>query len=396
LEANSKAEWLAFIDESTINIGRFAATAVVLLKATALDRFRSDVQPALREVKEFKWNELGDGRQARTADRLLDVVFQFAESEDLRVVALSWDKDDSRNRVIGRDDYENLGRMLFHLINNAVRATSGVTTIELRYDEQDQVEWRTVARSVNARLAKTSLTPRPEILFLNSAVSHEEPGVQVADLFAGLAAYCRARTLADIAGMSKAEKSRWGIISKIVLWLRPLSPVYFSAGEGIVTERSAVINLWPYRALGDYDRAPTKASKSEPRLVSCSNPDCDGVYLDEYGVKRPLCPAHYAEERSERERIEAAAVRRERQAHGTHYCVNCVATVIVNDSMRRLNQRTYEYDYRCPTCGGPLDALAGTGEPAPVEFERDLEGSRHETLRERPPGLSRPSYRDDD
>lgn len=393
---DAAAQWYAFIDESSINIGRYAATAVALLRADALERFNAAAREALREVAEFKWNEVGDGRQARTAERLLDVVFAFAEAGALRVVALSWDKDDARNRVINRDDYENFSRMIFHLVNNAVRATAGVTTIELRYDEQDQVNWTNVVRSVNSRLARTDREPKPEILFLRSTVSHEEPGVQVADLFAGLASYTRARTLADIEGKSKAEKSRWKIIAQIVRWLRTRSPLYFSAGDGIVTERSAPINLWPYRVRGDYDRAPTKASKTEPRLVPCSEPDCDGVFLDEYGVKRPLCPKHYAEDRSEREAREAAELRLYRQAHGTHYCLTCVQTVVANESMRRLHQRTYEYEYVCLRCGSTLEPIAGADEPEPPTFDRDLEGFRAKTERARPKGLARPSYRDDE
>lgn len=391
-----QAQWYAFIDESSINIGRYASTAVVLLRATSLTAFQSEAREALHEVGEFKWNELSDGRQLRTADKLLDVVFRFAKAGDLRVVALSWDKDDARNRVANRDDYENFSRMIFHLVNNAVRATAGVTTIELRYDEQDQVDWINVVRSVNSRLAKTDNEPKPEILFLKSTVSHDEPGVQVADLFAGLASYARSRTLADIEGKSKAEKSRWRIIAKIVQWLRSGSPVYFSAGEGIVTERSAPINLWPYRVRGDYDRAPTKASKTEPRLVSCSTTECDGVFLDEYGVKRPLCHKHYAEERGEREAREAAELRHYRQARGTHYCATCALTVVAAESMRCLNPRSYEYEYRCDTCGSTLDLIAGAAEPEPAAFDRDLEGFRTRPERQRPTGLGRQSYRDDD
>jgi hypothetical protein len=58
-----------------------------------------------------------------------------------------------RDRTLAPDTMAS-SRMPFHLINNAVRATSGVSTIELLYDEQDQVDWRTVARSVNGPLAK--------------------------------------------------------------------------------------------------------------------------------------------------------------------------------------------------------------------------------------------------
>jgi ribosomal protein L34E len=105
---------------------------------------------------------------------------------------------------------------------------------------------------------------------------------------------------------------------------------------------------------------------------------------------------HYAEERAERDAREAAELREYRRAHGTHYCANCAVTVVADPSMRRLNPRTYEYEFRCDTCGSALDSIAGAADPSPLVFERDVEGFRSRTDRPRPKGLDRPSYRDDD
>lgn len=106
-----------YLDETTPNTGCHAAIAAVSVAAGAVSQIEADVRTALIDLRELKFSEMSDGRQARSAQKILQVVYTYCERDLLRVDALSWDKTDSRHAIAKRDDYANMSKMLRHLLN---------------------------------------------------------------------------------------------------------------------------------------------------------------------------------------------------------------------------------------------------------------------------------------
>jgi hypothetical protein len=246
----------AFLDESKPNTGKHGSVAVLTVDGDVVDEVEARVREALGELRELKFNETGDGRQKRAALRVVEIVKEYADRGQLRIDTLSWDKSDSRNAIADRDDYANIGRMLHHLLKNALGKWSGATQWTLVPDEQDQLDYRKVANTVNAAMASAAGGDAPEIILIETAESHESPLVQVADLFAGIAGYLR--DLANEISMkpSRSTRARNEILAQLLPWLQSHGFVGYRQGEGIFTERACPINFWPYRPQGGYDALP--------------------------------------------------------------------------------------------------------------------------------------------
>ncbi len=392
---------VAYFDETTPNTGEHGAIALVTVEAAHVATIEEAIRKACGDLSEFKFAKMSDGRQARAAIALLDVIFGFADKGHLRIDTLSWDKNDSRHAIAGRDDYANIGRMLQHLLKNALLKWPDKRRWQFFHDQQEQVDFVRVARIANAMLQRkiASLSPDgrrlpPEILSITPSNSKQYPIIQLADMFAGLAGYLRGLNPATFHGASKAGRARLDLLMALLPWMASRTRLRFRIGEGLITERLAAINLWPYRPQGDYDRAPASGlSEHEPVLVQCIEAGCDDVCLDKWGLSAPRCPRHYAILRSAQEEAEIRAERSRRRNSGTHYCAQCATVVVVNDTMKRLNTRTYEYEYRCKICRSVLDEIDPIATSAfPSHFEVAAEEDAV-----RPPNvhLPRQSYRDD-
>ena len=381
----------AFLDESKPNTGRNGSVAAVTVDGDVVDEIESRIQDALGDVRELKFAETGDGRQKRAALRVIEIVKEFADAAQLRVDTLSWDKSDSRNGVAERDDYANIGRMLHHLLSNALGKWDGPLQWTLVPDEQDQLDYHTTARTVNAAMSRDGRAWH-EILFIQPAVSHESPIVQVADMFAGIACYVRDLTDAIAQNPSRSARARNEVLMSLLPWMQSHGFVGYRAGEGVFTERTCPVNFWPYRPQGDYDRAPVKG-ESDHVLAACSAEGCDEVFVALKPWKIPLCRQHYAAVVQDREDAEQRTRQEEKQRTGSHYCGNCAVTYRETEGRKRFNELTYEHDLCCPRCGEMLTEL----DPLPYRPEPQRETPRYDREPRRPDArLPRTNRREDD
>ncbi len=395
------ADGVAYLDETTPNAGPYAAIAGVTVVRSAVTHLEADIRQALGDLSELKFSKLSDGRQARAALKIMQVVFDYCERDLLRSDALSWDKTDSRHTVAKRDDYANMGNMLRHLLRNALLKWPEKRYWKLCHDRQDQVDYKHVARGTNKMIAERVAQDRynvfdkpPEITRIAACDSREHPIVQVADLFAGLAVYLRGLRLDALEPTSKAERARGDLINLLLGWLPSRALLHFREGDGLLTERAAPINFWSYRPQGDYDHAPAAISKREPRLVACIESGCPEYVLDEWGLREPRCQKHYREHVRDLEEGEERDRQRLRANTGTHFCEDCVTVFVATPNMKRLNEATYEYEYACPLCGS---TLIEADAPYLSCFHDDKHDSS-ESYAPRPKDvrLPRQSYRDDD
>ena len=200
---NTPPTHLGYSDESSWNQSRYRSLALVSGSAQAMADVESTVAILLRQsnVHELAWKNVRTARDRFAAMKVCDAVFNALHTRSVRVDVLIWDTHDSRHRVRGRDDSANLARMYYHLISNVInlRWHAGASWL-LRADERTDMDWETLESCLRGRTRKQKtaaqrrlggvLPPRtPAPPRVEEASSSTNPLVQVADMFAGLAAF---------------------------------------------------------------------------------------------------------------------------------------------------------------------------------------------------------------
>jgi len=199
---------VGFSDESNWNRGRFRSLGLVTMPLDALDDVSQRLEQLLAEsgVKEFKWNNLGGVKEQVAAVKMCDFAIEEALKERLRVDVLIWDIHDSRHNIKGRDDIANLQRMYYHLFRNVLRARWPNNAIWcLHPDEHTAMDWQTVEDCLHSvaeswelehslfTVGKFCLRLRQDFALeqIIPVTSQEQPLLQLADLFAGMAVFSR-------------------------------------------------------------------------------------------------------------------------------------------------------------------------------------------------------------
>lgn len=274
---------------------------MVSLPIESCAEFSTTVGGIVRDEKiseELKWSKVGDGRYRRAARRIVSQVVKWCVESRLRIDVLAWDTHDNRHDVKGRDDRQNLGRMYYHLLQHVLRNrwVAG-STWTLLPDKQDLIQWDNLDFFLsNANLIKqdrnSPLLPldagRPgfrthfSIVEIEECCSHDEPLIQTADLFTGMAVWSRhnypkyqaaAATASNQTTLSfpsldannkvrlsSDDTSRADIITHLLSECKSLQ-----FGVGITTCKclktynpASPINIWWYEPQHDNDRAPTR------------------------------------------------------------------------------------------------------------------------------------------
>jgi hypothetical protein len=194
---------VAYSDETHHNVGRFKGIGVVTAAIDHATQASKELKAILAtaNVSELKWEKLRTVRERLAAIRIADWL--FTKIDVLRVDVLTWDIEDARHRLSGRDDVANMHRMYHHLMNNVLRRYPTGCTWRLHPDEQDSIDWDRVhdfldGAGTRSRFQKTgALTLRLRfekdfrIVQIVPSKSEVEPLIQVADLLAGMAAFSR-------------------------------------------------------------------------------------------------------------------------------------------------------------------------------------------------------------
>lgn len=171
-------------------------------------RLSADLRRLLQEsgIAEFKWKKVSNAKYRFPAIKMLGYAVEGAMKGLLRLDVLTWDTEDSRHRVIGRDDIANLQRMYYQLFKYVLRERWPDGSVwRLCPDENTALDWDTMGDFLDMASSRTEMR---RDLFTNGKFSvrlkqefsieqivpcksHEEPLVQLADLFVGLAVYSR-------------------------------------------------------------------------------------------------------------------------------------------------------------------------------------------------------------
>jgi len=280
---------VGFADESYWNIGRYRSLGLVTASVELVDRLQGDLKRLLHEsgVAEFKWKKLDGAKERFAAIKICEFAIENALARKLRVDVLIWDIQDSRHNVPGRDDIANLQRMYYHLFRNVLRARWPNDAVwRLHPDEHTALDWETMRdclENASVTVERFSLRREFGIEEIRPIPSDQHPLLQLADLFAGLAAFSHERfdeyqkwlhtaspqpilvnEAKARADLSRASQERFEVLKRFDETCNQKKlGVSLMNKRGLWTpDPQRPINFWCYEPQHPEDKAPQKGKRS--------------------------------------------------------------------------------------------------------------------------------------
>lgn len=294
-------EYVVFSDESSYTQGRFRSIAAVSLPCgspNCIDAISAELGRVLNcsGNGELKWRNVGRGGRNNVgrANAAVDFVISSL-SRKLRLDVVTWDIEDSRHSVEERDDPANYCRMYFHLHRSLMMRRESGACWHLHPDELSIVDWDTIHDCLNSSStwyqrgragqvifeSEDARWIAPHIKSFRQVNSAQTPFVQLADLFAGMAAYTRTNPEiiqallakekeesqpslfpADMPAysMSKTDRGRFRVISHLNQSCKRcrLGVSLGTKGYFCTYDPQNPINFWHYTPLHPRDRAPSR------------------------------------------------------------------------------------------------------------------------------------------
>jgi hypothetical protein len=289
----------AYCDASGIFSHKFQSIGVVSGSDDKLGKLRSALASIINtyEVRELKFAEISkcDSQDYKAALEAINLVTStFCGRNRIRIDVMTWNTTDSRHAIPGRNDVENLGRLYYHLLLNVTqRWSQGEWDVVI--DKNEKVDFVVLKDCINCKLPPMVSGTLPEIIESTSQLeslnvvknireveSHEEPLVQLADLFAGLARFSHEQgvecckwlsnkrnpeqlPLSDFVvdegqekKFSKTTECRFQLVGEVNKLCKK-----YRLGVSLETEKRLwtpnpinPLNFWLYAPQGSYDKAP--------------------------------------------------------------------------------------------------------------------------------------------
>lgn len=210
----------AYSDESGCFKERYQSICIVSGEKVELSQLRSQLATILTKysVTEVKFSEVRThSSKLNSARDFIIQSVQFAASKKIRIDILAWDTQDSRHAVEGIDNIANIERLYYKILRH-ISEHWNQTTWELYPDDGTAIKWEEIRRYIN-----NTLTPRrnPNIMclfeqekcfieFSNISIvkSDQEPLIQLADLFAGIACFSRLDGTTCLSWIEKQETKK--------------------------------------------------------------------------------------------------------------------------------------------------------------------------------------------
>ena len=197
---------ISFSDESHWNDGCYRSICLVSLGKDDLECLEDELSSIIDRagINEFKWTQLKSRKYSIVAQEMCSFAIRSAATKKLRIDVLLWDMTDSRHDGGQVDDARNLGFMYYKLFRYVFRMRWPHDALWALYPDQHyQVDWQTVEEclghvSTQMDFESPSLfNERGSIRLLQEfglakicpVVSHDQPLLQLADLFAGLSVF---------------------------------------------------------------------------------------------------------------------------------------------------------------------------------------------------------------
>lgn len=280
----------AYSDESFQDL--YHTISIISGRKNLLLNMRKEIQNILydKNIKELKFSEIRThSSKIEAAKKFIDLGIEFSKKYMIRIDVLIWSLKDSRHSISGRDDIENLARMYYKVLRCISERWKHIYW-EFYPDEQSAIEWYKIANYLNRtnihRRKPHFLTlfeqdiHRIRFIRLKQLRSHEEPIIQLADVFGGIACFSRKKSKECWIEynkrnkqqslfkketyirnhLSKADLNRFDLIYGIYrLCKKYRLNVSFRNRKYLWTPNpSNPINFWHYEPKSEKDKAPKK------------------------------------------------------------------------------------------------------------------------------------------
>jgi hypothetical protein len=283
----------AFSDESKHNTGRFRSIGMISFPSNQMGNIENEFLKICSEYnitnfKHFKWKQLKNDRKRNATKSILKFIIDKAFLRKLRIDILIWDIEDSRHKIVGRDDSENLARMYYHLYKDVfLKRWQKNSFWKIYPDSNTAIDWE-IHREIimNKSLKARKMEPingLSEIILENTVTlkiepsnPQEHPLIQVADLFAGMGAYSweeynkfeewslqkvgQSRLINNNISLSNADNHKCTIMNSCKSQCKKYRlRTSLNSTRGFKTHvQSDPINFWLWNPQSDLDKAPLK------------------------------------------------------------------------------------------------------------------------------------------
>jgi hypothetical protein len=266
---------VAYSDETHHNTGRYRGIGLITLSLANAVHVNQQIELIIKghRLAELKWGELRSAKSRHAASNLIDYLLEKALDNTLRIDVLTWDIEDSRHKIPGRDDIVNLRRMYYFIFKNVLsRRWSPKCCWKICVDENTQEPWSHLGELEEILEWDTGqIIGQLTLHEICEVKSHQEPLIQAADLFAGLGVYSRraykkfslwrseGMPTADRSVISNADEERFEVLGHFYSQCKKHKlGVSLNQKGGLRTFNPAKpINFWWYEPQGGYDKAPT-------------------------------------------------------------------------------------------------------------------------------------------
>ena len=278
---------LGYSDESSWN-SQFGSIALINGTSAAINELEHVIEKRLRQNNsEFKWTKVNSQDSISVASSLIDKTFSAIGSGRVRVDVIIRNNQDKRHKLPGRDDVKVLEYMYGQLVANVIRMRwSGEGRWTIYADEDSRMKWPTLENKVNGRLwwAEHNLDSQRPMSYINTVddkfleritpkESDRTPLIQLADLFAGLAAFSynnyseivgwigHSRLQGQLASfsdkLSDGRRAKLDVLNYLLDGGRARRlGIDLTKNQGLVTRNpSQPINFWLYRPQHPADKA---------------------------------------------------------------------------------------------------------------------------------------------
>lgn len=181
----------AYSDESQYNVGRYRGLGLVTTPVAEAPALSAELRGLLAAsgMSELKWEKIRSGRGRLAAAKLQTWALDHALAGRMCIDTVTWDVAENPQR--GQEGYvghhlRRLNQMYTYLLHETLASrwlpdapTRKAPIWRVYPDEQGALDWAAIAASA------------PHIERIIPSVSHDEPLIQVADLFVGLAVFSR-------------------------------------------------------------------------------------------------------------------------------------------------------------------------------------------------------------
>lgn len=292
------ASHVAYSDESNWNKGRYRSLALITSDHRTSVSVDTHLRQALKEssIKEFMWKRFDSARDRFLASKMHRYAVELASKSLMRIDVLVWDIEDSRHKIHGRDDIENLKRMYYHLLKWVLcNCWPSKSTWSLNPDQHSALDWQELQSFLQAKSQRLEYLPEVgqglnrfvmrrlfNILEIRPRSSQGSAIGQLADFFAGISVFSRTsyerykewqRRHGSQLGFqfeisdapivfTLSEKERFPVLHEFYSLCKELKlGVSLENSRGLRTfKKSNPINFWHYAPQHEADMAPVKSA----------------------------------------------------------------------------------------------------------------------------------------